>query len=387
MGRQHDRQSHETVEPVAGVTTMSGNSSRGDAREREAVDTGRGRPLTDGGWNRGIDEAGDDKSDGDPFIWGADDDGPDADTRGTNEPDDTRERPDTGSRDARPNGGAVQPDTGGSAPRRGIDEPTDRRRYDGRPADEPVVAPATRNQPAGPPPGAPTEEGAVPEAVEEVAKQLERLETVAEELTVDTINANIKRVQGATDELKSVHDDLEAHARAVERTVGCLEDRLEEIREAFTRRHRERRAARPEPPGRNQPTAPASQRPAGRFDPARPTPPRATGSDGGLVLDDLPTPDAASDEGGTDTPDEPVEFLIPGTELRDMWRVRSRPGDGPLGGTPTERWILETSPRMVDSEDGPPEDRFDIPPEVAEFTLDPDEMSFDDLLGLVRDDD
>lgn len=194
---------------------------------------------------------------------------------------------------------------------------------------------------------------------------------------METINANIKRVQGEREALEAVHDELDTHARAVERTVEHLEDRLDEVREAFRRRQRDRRAGRDGAPRRAGPTATVPQRLAARFDDRRRGPRGQPGVDGGLVLDGLPPgqPDAQE---ATDGAEAPAEFLIPGTELRDLWRVRTGNGPG------TERWMLETSERMV--ADGPSDDLADVPPEVAEFTLDPDEMAFEEVLDVGSDD-
>lgn len=262
----------------------------------------------------------------------------------------------------------------------------------------------------GPAPG-PADDG--PESLDarlaSMERRLDRLSDVGSDLTVAALNGTIKVARDERGDLDVILEDVRTDAERVDEEVTRLREQLAALREAVEavveEAVDERRALRAT-------TAPddvrgASGRPRSLpawaerlvFPPGvvdrgreeRGVPRADTGetapAEGSA---DAPGREAGGGTAGPESPDlDPVAPVVPGTKLRDMWRTAARTernGDGGLTERRGERWILETQPTAASDDDHRAGDADEFPPEVTEFTLDDDEISFEELLDLVLDD-
>lgn len=320
------RSGSHTGEPLAdgNCGAVRGN---GDHPDPPSDATGK-LPMTDGG----SDEFGTPDPDDDPFVW----------------PDD-RDQSDTARTDA----------------------------TDGDAREDPVADQETGAK-SGVSDQPPTHGERLPEGLDAMEERLDRLDTVAEDLNIAAINAGLKHARGEEADLATLHKEVETYAERVDAEVERISSILEHVRDELETlaagQGPGHQAAAGSLPRGSQPSPTVTVR-AGWENPRD-----TTGLDSGIVVgvDD----DAENGKTPTVAPNvDPVEFLIPGAKLRDMWRAtwRNEYGESARDG---ERWILETTPR-----EEPGTDALEFPPEVTEFTLDPDELSFADVLDLVDVDD
>jgi hypothetical protein len=247
----------------------------------------------------------------------------------------------------------------------------------------------------------------IAETVDTLESQLERLANHTEDVRVAALNADLKHARGEDDALDRRLDDLRESAEQLTSALERVEDEVADLGDAVASGEERpsgqpRSRGRPHVPGGRTPPDGADQRLPGRqldSPAAEPSAGVVFGGDaGGGGTDQVADEDLERGEtiAPTSTPVDadpapvrpavdPVEFLIPGSNLRDMWRVTARSGgnggDGVSEST-IERWVLETRPR---SDRRDPDETPEFPPEVTEFTLDPDEIPFEQLLRLSDD--
>lgn len=339
-----------------GGAAAAGPWRRGDGDGRRPVVTDGGREVGDDE-SRPADVTGPPDSEEDPFLWAG-----------------------NGVVVSDPSGRDALERNGDSGEALASDQPTERTgNRVGDPIDD--VAVERRELPAGVDTRvrdrSVDERTDLTERLSEMERRLDRLSGIAEELNVAAINADLKHARGEDEELERVHDELQTRAERLDDDLERLEGLLEDVR-GDARLRPQRRLQRPGPhPHRNRQLPPASG--ATDSDSVRSSEPESR--DQPAVADDPALGPGGDERGGTPLTDaprmDPVEFLIPGAKLRDMWRATV--GSNRIGDhSDRERWILETSARDR-------ADRYTFPPEVTGFTLDPDELSFGELLELADD--
>lgn len=306
----------------------------------EPAPDGAGRAMTDGGHDEDdhlFQRADPPGEDADPFDWGPDVEPP--------------------AESPTENGSGTTPSSqAGRPPRGGLPAPTG-----GREQDTDIV-----------------------NRIRTMERRLERVSDIASDIDVAMLNGDIKLYRREPDELEAIHEKIKAQAGHLDREVDRLAEQLEALEAAVEARPRRR------PLEGHAGTMTGGTRgsvvPEGRQSSMSPsgTPSISTNQGPDVEFDDGPAePSRAPSIAPT------VDDLLPGTKLRDMWRIARRTatnGDGGLTERSYERWIVETRPgaseSVADGDEGSPE----FPPEVTEFTLDDDEIPFEVLLELVADD-
>jgi len=220
--------------------------------------------------------------------------------------------------------------------------------------------------------------------VRTVKECAERLSELAEDLNLKAINASLKHARDEDEGLETIHDELEIYADRLTKEIEELEDAIEDIEEPNRRWRSTTYPGLTSIPGLN--LGRTERRPLLSSAPAvlRTDSPGGTLDDGD---DDQSTGSVPVKTNGaavnghspeSATAIEPLDFLIPGVELRDMWRADEV--DYTNTSHDAEWWVLETTPRSLDGDES-----REFPPEVTEFALDPDEVPFEDLLEDVED--